>query len=157
MFNKLNTIIMIMDSLVPIFVVGFITLCVYKLFELYAKRKERILMIEKLAHLCENNEDTEKRLKIQLPLISVNNSDFGYWPLRISLLLIGIGIGCLCAFLLQMSAFGHSFESYRDYVNKLGDIVFIINFASISIFGGIGLLTAFLIEQKMKTKKKEED
>jgi len=141
-----------------IFIVGFLTLGTYKLFELFAKRKERILMIEKLAQLCVNEEDNEKPLKIRLPFILEGNSNLGFSSLRISLLLIGIGAGCLFAFFIQYFTFaGYSLESYRDYFRKFGELIVLINFASISICGGIGLLIAFLVEQKMKRKEKEED
>jgi len=129
-----------MMFLVPIFIVGFITLGIYKILELYAKKKERTLLIEKLASLVENEGDEEKRLKIQIPFIIGNDSIS--WSLRISLLLIGVGAGCLLAFFVR---FNSSIESY--------DLIAMINFASISFFGGIGLLAAFLIEQKMKAKK----
>ena len=150
-----------MYNLVPIFIVGFVMLAVYKVFELFAKRKERIFMIEKLAHLCENEDDKEKSLKIKLPFISSDDLDFGYWPLRISLLLVGIGAGCLVAFFIQIiyvsiyfDTFSNSHvNSYRDWVHQFRDLIALVNFASISLFGGIGLLVAYLIEQK---KRKEE-
>ena len=130
-------------DLTAIFVIGFIVLGTYKLFELYAKRKERLLMIEKLPLLSDNKEE---QLKIRLPFTN-GNSDFGFWPLRISLLLIGIGAGCLLAFFLQIS--------YKGSLNHNWNLITMVNFASISIFGGLGSLTAFLIEQKMRSKQKE--
>ena len=142
-----------MYALQPIFIVGFVMLAVYKIFELFAKRNERILFIEKLANLCENEDDKEKPLKLKLPFISSNDSDFGYWPLRISLLLIGIGAGCLLAFFLQIIYFnGSPIQSYKDWTSQFRDLVFLVNFASISFFGGIGLFIAYLLEQKKKVK-----
>ena len=136
-----------MMFLVPIFVVGICVLGTYKLFELYARKKERILMIEKLASLCENSGDKDEQLKIRLPFIIGSDTDYRFWPLRISLLLIGIGAGCLVAFFIQINA---SIASYHD---QFYDLIVLVNFASISFFGGIGLFAAFLIEQKMKAKK----
>ena len=128
-----------MLDLTVILVVGFIVLGIYKLFELYAKRKERMLTIEKLAFLYENQEDSEGKPKIRLPFASVHDFDFGFWPLRIALLMIGIGIGCLSAFFI------------RIYTKDLPwDLISMANFASISIFGGIGMLIAYFIEQKKK-------
>jgi len=146
-----------MNDLVPVLVIGTAVFGTYKLFELFVRKNERILTIEKLIQLCENDDENQKRLKIKLPLFSTGNPDFGYWPLRISLLLIGIGLGCLIGFLIQASVFGLDFNSYRDYIHRVGELYFMINFASISIFGGIGLLSAFLIEQKMKAKNKETE
>jgi len=126
----------------PIFIVGFIMLCVYKVFELLVRRKERTLLIEKLVSLSENGEDTEKRLQLQLP--SIGTIDSGSWTLRIALLLIGIGGGCLLAFFFRL-----------QYPGMSWDLISLSNFACISLFGGIGLLIAFLIEQKKKVEKKD--
>ena len=131
-----------MVSLVPIFIVGFVMLCVYKVFELLVRKKERELLIEKLASLSESEGDKE-HLKIQIPLFS--SSDSVFWSLRISLLLVGIGAGCLLALFLQLG-FQTEFSGNNDFIG-------LANFACITMFGGIGLLVAFLIEQKKKTKK----
>ncbi|GHT68918.1 hypothetical protein AGMMS50239_34890 [Bacteroidia bacterium] len=118
-----------------IFVMGFLTLGTYKIFELFVKRKERLTIIEKLISL--NLESAEP---IRLPNILYEKQGFGSWPLRISLLLIGIGLGCLCAFFLQMY--------YGETINW--DQKRMIEFASIALFGGIGLFIAFMIELKQK-------
>ena len=145
-----------MFDLTAVLIIGFCVLGTYKLFELYAKRKERLLMIEKLSFLFENEEDKEKHLKIRVPFISGEDIDLGFWPLRISLLLIGIGAGCLLALFLQIFYFSSSsISTYRDWVRDFRELIVLANFASISFFGGIGLLTAFLIEQRKKARPKE--
>jgi len=144
-----------MNDLIPFLVVGIIVLGIYKLFELFIRKNERLIMIEKLTQLYENDDENQKQMKIKLPILSGYDSGYGFWPLRISLLLIGIGLGCLIGFLIQLGVFGLDFHSYSEYVHKVGGLAFIINFASISIFGGIGLLAAFLIEQKIKLRKKD--
>jgi len=133
-----------MDSIMVICVVGFVMLAIYKLFELYAKRKERILMIEKLAFMVENKEDNENRLKIRLPFVVDGDSGFGFGSLRISLLLIGIGTGCLFAVFIQIQ---------YPYPRISSELISMIYFASISMFGGIGLLAAYLIEQRKRAQK----
>lgn len=144
-----------MLDLTAISIMGFITLGVYKLFELYVKKNERLLMIEKFASLCEYKEDSEERVKIRLPFISGEDSNLGFWPLRISLLLIGIGAGCLLSLLIITNTYNNSsIDSYVDWGRQFRDFIGLVNFASISFLGGIGLLAAFLIEQKMKAKKK---
>jgi len=132
-----------MADLVPILVVGFSVLGIYKILELYAKRKERILMIEKLASLVENKEDDENRLKIRLPFVVDGDSGFGFWSLRISLLLIGIGAGFLFAFFMQI-----------QYPDMHWSLISLANTAAILFFGGIGLLAAYFIEQKKRAEKK---
>jgi len=132
-----------MNDLVPILVVGFSVLGIYKIFELYVKRKERILMIEKLVSLVENKEDDENRLKIRLPFVVDGDSGFGFWSLRISLLLIGIGAGCLFAFFMRI-----------QYPDMSWSLISLANTAAILFFGGIGLLAAYFIEQKKRAEKK---
>ena len=141
-----------MDDLVPIFVVGFVMLCVYKVFELLVRKRERELFIEKLAFSGESEEDKGKRSKLQFPFAAAN--DFGFWPLRASLLLVGIGTGCLLAFFIQIIYFnGSPVQSFREWFNQFDGLIALANFACITLFGGIGLLIAFLIEQKKKALK----
>jgi len=128
------------------FIVGFVVLGIYKLFELFAKRKERILMIEKLASLAENKEGNESRLKISLPFVANGDTDFGFWPLRISLLLIGIGAGFLLAFFIRF-----------QYPDMSWDLISFANTAGILFFGGIGLLAAYFIEQRKRAQKEEKE
>ena len=137
-------------DLTVICVVGFIVLGIYKLFELFAKRKERLLFIEKLAFISEDKEDEERRIKVRLPFLSESNADFGFWPLRVSLLLIGIGAGCLSAFFIRI------FSLIQEYPHSW-ELNVLVNFASILMFGGVGLLVAFLIEQKIKAKKNDKN
>lgn len=142
-----------MSEMVPICVVGFVMLATYKVFELFARRKERILFIEKISHLYENEDNKETYLKVKLPFISSKDLDFGYWPLRISLLLMGVGAGCLLAFFIQIIYFnGSPIQSYREWVNQFEGLIVLVNFASILFFGGIGLFIAYLLEQKKKVK-----
>ena len=125
-----------------IFVTGFVILGIYKVFELFVRRKERLAIIEKLASLA-NPESTGS---IRLPNILFEKQDYGLWPLRISLLLIGIGLGCLCAFFIQM---------YYG-LNNWGPIS-MVNTASVCFFGGLGLFIAFLIELKQKNNPANRD
>jgi len=126
-----------------IFVTGFVILGIYKVFELFVRRKERLAIIEKLASLA-NPESTGS---IRLPNILFEKQDYGLWPLRISLLLIGIGLGCLSAFFIRMM-----------YIDMLKwDQISMINAACICFFGGLGLFIAFLIELKQKNNPTNRD
>ncbi|GHT61050.1 hypothetical protein FACS189451_02290 [Bacteroidia bacterium] len=134
---------MIME-LTPILVVGFLVLGTYKIIELFVKRKERLAIIEKLTSLT-NFESAEP---IRLPNILYEKQESGSWPLRISLLLIGIGLGCLCTFFTQMY---YGWDTIRPFQR---DIMFT---AYITLFGGIGLFIAFLIELHQKNKLSNRD
>ncbi|MDR0832660.1 MAG: hypothetical protein LBN93_00480 [Candidatus Symbiothrix sp.] len=139
-----------MQELMPIFIVGFIVLGIYKLFELFVKKQERLTLLEKLPIIFENKENGGK---INLPELAFGKQDYGSWPLRIALLLLGIGLGCIVAFLVEYSIF--DFSHYKDYDwNLLHKAEFVLYFSFITIFGGLGLLIAYLMERK-QTKKDE--
>ena len=130
-----------------IFVTGFCVFGTYKIIELFVRKNERIAMIEKFASLV-NPESTGP---IRLPNISFEKQDLGSWTLRLSLLLIGVGIGSLCAVLLQYSI--ESGNAFKLNWNQIG----MINFACISFFGGLGLFIAFLIELFQRNKQSKRD
>jgi hypothetical protein len=133
-----------------IFIVGFIVLGIYKTFELFVRRNERIAVIEKLSLIFEKNESPQS---IDLPNITFGKKEYGSWALRISLLLIGIGAGCLLSFIIQISAFGPEVISNRsdDYYHYQ-NLISLINFACIALLGGLGLLSAYFIELKQRDK-----
>jgi hypothetical protein len=132
-----------MGDLTGIFIVGFIVLGLYKTFELLIRRKERLMFIDKLLIRCEQKEVSTS---FQLPPISLNDKNNSSWPLRISLLLIGTGIGSLLSVftLLVITA---------ERINVNDDTRGFISFAYLAIFGGLGLLTSFLIELKQSKNK----
>jgi hypothetical protein len=126
-----------MGDITAIFIVGFIVLGIYKIFELLVRRKERLTFIEKFF-----DHRGEKKVvdSFQLPDITLGNRDLGSRSLRISLLLMGIGIGCLLA-CLTLSIISQKIPT---------DMIAMITFSFISLFGGLGLLSAYLIESKQK-------
>ncbi len=143
--------------LVPIFIVGIVTLGIYRLFELFVRRKERMSIIDKL----QNNVDPSIFVnKFSLPLFGQPQIKLpSSWPLRASLLLVGVGFGLLLGFFLELlltSSMQPAFASYDWSVqNNISDSVAIIYLASVSLFGGLGLLIAYFIEQKNEKKHKE--
>jgi hypothetical protein len=128
------------NILVPILVVGFLILGTYKLFELFVRKGERLAIIEKLFTLTENKEISGS---IKLPDISFGNSNNGSWALRVSLLLIGVGLGCFVAFIICMNV---------PYVDNVAGAP-VLFFSCIAFFGGAGLLAAYLIESKQAKDK----
>ncbi|MDR1631987.1 MAG: hypothetical protein LBR97_03770 [Dysgonamonadaceae bacterium] len=126
-----------------IFVVGFSVLGTYKIIELFVRRKERLAIIEKFTSL---NFESEK--PIRLPNLLFEKQDSASWPLRISLLLMGIGLGAICAIFLH---------SYYASISDSWNPTELIVLASIAFFGGIGLFIAFLIELKQKNKQLKPD
>lgn len=113
----------------------------YKVLELFAKRKERMAIIDKLS-TC----DPEA-----LPKLNFNNipeTNFTMGALRFGSLLIGLGLGLLIAFVLQYSLFDGGDMTYQTR-----DMLSAVYGSSTLIFGGIGLIIGFIIEVKMKRKE----
>jgi hypothetical protein len=141
-----------MDNLVPIFVVGIIALTTYRIIELFVRRKERMIILDKLQNGIDPAAFSHQ---LKLPLIKVPRTDS--WPIRLGLLMIGIGIGLIVGFLLEASLtdsirpeFGHLEHQVQ---RNIRDTVGLIYFACVSLFGGAGLLTAYFVEQKTNKDK----
>ncbi len=78
-----------MDFITIPLVVGTITLGIYKLFELFVCKKERITMIEKLADRV-NTGEINSNLSLNL---NYSRSRFTFGSLKSGLLMLGIGLG----------------------------------------------------------------
>lgn len=133
-----------MDFIMVPLIVGTITLGIYKLFELFARRKERMTIIEKLG---DKFDPSMLGIKNTLPQMSMGNTTFG--TLKIACLLLGIGLGLLVGFLIISVTLGYANQSnHINYYDTSG----VIYGASVLLFGGLGLLVAFLIELKHSKK-----
>lgn len=137
-----------MDFILVPLVVGIITLGIYKLFELFVCRKERLAMIEKLADKV-NNGEVNSNFSLKL---NYSRSRFTFGSLKAGLLMLGIGLGLLIAFFICLYAFPSYAENEAWHIERQANIVY---GACVLLFGGIGLLIAFLIETKVHTKEKE--
>jgi hypothetical protein len=147
-----------MDFITIPLVVGMITLGIYKLFELFVRKRERLTLIEKMSDKIE-----VATIENQFSFPSQTSiKQFG--SLKAGCLLIGIGLGLMVGFLISMFAFGnYSLLSVSfipgaidwDKVNQVKEMVGIVYGASVFIFGGIGLLVAFILEMKYTGKNKK--
>lgn len=122
-------------------VVGIVTMGVYKLFELFVKKKERIMLIEKAS---ENLDPALFQNQFQEPVKIFNRFSSG--TLKVGCLLIGLGLGLLVGFTIMMVFKDFMYES----VGRIDDLVY---GASVLLFGGISLLVAFALEMKYANKK----
>lgn len=129
--------------MVPL-IVGMCTLCVYKLFELFARRKERLNIIEKLGDKLDPSA-LDISGKIRFSGIETGNTKFG--TLKFACLLLGIGLGLLVGFFIE-----NYYVSASD-INSY-DTKSVIYGASVLFFGGLGLLISFLVELKYNKKDK---
>lgn len=142
---------------VAIFVVGIVTLGTYRLFELFVRRKERMALIEKISF---NPDSKFSADQLYLPLFKQKKGTVTSWVLNISLLMIGVGLGLIIAFFIVNGIAGDTLVAYDynwDMQRNINNYVEIIYFASVSIFGGLGLLASYFIEQKNRNKNREQD
>lgn len=129
----------------PVFVLGIITLGAYRIIELFVRRRERMLIIDKM-HSCSN----PAMLTNQLHMSLIGKPRYSNWTLRASLLLIGLGIGFIIGLLIQLAII---YQLDRMDINLIRNLTEIVYFASTLLFGGIGLLVAYLIERKDEKKQ----
>ena len=128
--------------LTPTFVLGIITYGIYRLFELFVCKKERIMLIEKLS---ENDLKFPKEGTLDLSTLFHKSISFN--ALKIGLLLVGLGIGLLIGFIFNIFNYNLLANDYELKSISYG--------APLLLFGGIGLVIAFIIEAKMNAKKEE--
>jgi hypothetical protein len=110
-----------------------IAYAIYKLFELYACRKERMAMIEKMS-VGSGVITPPNFTNLFPPPIPTS------WAFRLGLLLAGLGLGLGLAIILNYGM-GLKFPEKEN-----------LYIASMLLFGGLGLVISYLIEQKNRKK-----
>ena len=125
-----------------IFVLGF-----YKLFELFVCKKERLLIIEKMGE-----KFTPDMLEHKINFSSIGK--FSSSALKFGCLFMGLGLGLLIGYLICST----TLEGYTNMGDvrlnyNMRETISIIYGACILLFGGLGLLTAFLVELKINKNK----
>lgn len=115
-----------------LFIAGFL-----KLFELFVCKKERLALIEKMG-----DKITPDMLQSKISFSSIGNLSFS--ALKVGCLLIGLGLGILVAFFIH-----YNMMDFCDD-RRIQSTLYI---SYVLLFGGIGLLTAFLIELKINKNK----
>lgn len=131
-----------MDFIIVPTVVGITCASIYGLFELVIRRKERILMIEKM---CERMDPIQMDGKISFN--PFRKRDLSFMALKAGCLLAGLGLGLFLGFLLNALVFVQFENEYRLISAAYG--------SSVLLCGGLGLIVAFLIEMKYKNKKEQ--
>ena len=116
----------------------------YKLFELFVKRRERLLLIEKLADNPLLN--IEEKQTISLDVESRNL--FG--GLKIACLFVGVGLGLLVGIFIHICWNTEIIVLKGSYIQEIAGIIY---GASVFIFGGLGMLLAFFLEMKYAKQK----
>ncbi len=137
-----------MDFITAPLVVGFITLGIYKLFELFVCKRERLTIIEKLGEKIGNVD-----LSGKFTLPGYGKPNFSFSALKAGCLMLGVGLGLLIGFLI-------SYGMLPDYGVKNNwraeSVAAIVYGACLLLFGGMGLITAFIIELKIGKKETKQ-
>lgn len=133
-----------MNDLVPVLVVYIIFYFVYQTVALFARRAERRLLIEKLGEISSENN---ARLLEQF-YERINDSKRCGNALKFGLLMIGVGLGFVVGILLSGNVTNALSYTMNEW--ELRSTISLVWISSAAIFGGLGLLTAALIERGCK-------
>ena len=120
-------------------VMGIITLGIYKLFELFVRKKERLIIIDKIG-----DKLTPDILNGKIDF-STNIPKFSFSALKFGCLFMGFGIGLLVAFAVHYN--------FADFVQNAYYLRSAVYGSCVLLFGGLGLLIAFIVELKVSKKK----
>lgn len=138
-----------MDFITIPLIFGIVTLGIYKLFELFVCKKERLIILEKMNFDNANNQSVDnlfKRHNSPLP--------FSFSALKVGCLLLGLGLGIVLGILF----FAYNVETVRAFGEltnyKTITLISLIISGAVLLMGGAGLILAFIIEYKCMKQKK---
>lgn len=122
---------------------------IYMVFELFARRGERKMLIEKIVEI--GKADVGRYLNEYLGNTGMANifRMRSHGSIRGALLMLGIGIGVMAGFFINYLLVGDAYltsNRHWDVCNE--EVVVVIYIASVCIFGGLGMLIAYFIERK---------
>ncbi len=133
-----------MDFIMVPTIMAIVTLGVYKLFELFVCKKERLTIIEKMG-----DKFSPDMLGHKMNFSSIGN--FSFSALKIGCLLVGMGLGLLIGYLIcATTVIGYCNYSVEEW--RYRETVSLIYGACVLLFGGIGLITAFIVELRYNKK-----
>ena len=131
---------------------------IYMVFELFARRGERKMLIEKIVEI--GKADVGRYLNEYLGNTGMANifRMKSHGSIRGALLMLGIGIGVMAGFFINYLLVGDAYltsSRHWDVCNE--EVVVVVYIASVCIFGGLGMLIAYFIERKENGKLKNEN
>ena len=129
-------------DLTPVLIFGIVFLGIYKLVELFVRRRERLMLIEKIDKLDGASIDLLRQI------FGRRDDSSAYWPLRIGAALFGLGFGILISLLTIQFYPMTDFREWQifSYLQSFG----------LLMGAGLGLLAAFVIERKLKQNKENK-
>ncbi len=126
-----------MNELMIVANVAIVFGVIYKLFELFVGRKERMMIIEKLGDKL--TPDTFKNG------IFYRTGLFSFGGLRMGCLMIGLGVGLLVGYGIISATQYSYFDGNRPY-----EVTSVVYGACVLLGGGTGLVISYLIEKKQR-------
>jgi len=132
-----------MNSIVAPLIVWICVSGVYGLFELFARKKERMAIIEKMGDKFDNSLLDGK-------FNTLNMSFKSFSSLKIGCLLAGLGLGLLVGLLISTTLIPNVYHAGTEHwrIDRYAEVAYGAS-ASVLLFGGIGLLISFVVENKM--------
>ena len=131
---------------------------IYMVFELFARRSERKMLIEKIVEI--GKADVGRYLNEYLGNTGMANifRMRSHGSIRGALLMLGIGIGVMAGFFINYLLVGDAYLTSNRHWNVCNEeVVVVVYIASVCIFGGLGMLIAYFIERKENGKLKMEN
>lgn len=124
----------------------------YKVVELFVRKKERLMIIDKLSSL---EGISSEKLDFS-KLFPQDSSDKGqYLALRFGSLIMGLGLGLLIGYFIGLETYPSlPLHGDNEVYYRLRESTGLIYGASTLLFGGLGLITGFLIEYRIRKNSK---
>ena len=138
-----------MDFIIPPLVIGIISYFTYMVFELFARRKERMFLIEKMGQNLTPLDSSV--LKSQFCSLLPSFPKKSFTGLRTGCMLVGLGLGLLIGLFIAL---------YIEYIPttegwRRDSFCSAAFGASVLSFGGLGLIISYIIENR-STKKEDQ-
>ncbi len=138
-----------MGDFVAVLICAIIAFGIYKLFELFVRRKERMAIIERM---MDNGGGSPLNGSLNVDL-RMNSSNL-FTSLRFGLLLLGVGLGLFIVGLLHLN-YIPELNGDERWIYK--EAFAFLYFASPITFGGVGLLVAYMVEKGNRSKDRSAD
>ena len=131
-------------------VTGIVFYFTYMVFELFARRKERMSLIEKMGQNLTPVDSSA--LKSQFSSLLPAFPKKSFTALRTGCLLVGLGLGLLVGLFIALNIENLHIEGWRR------DTYCSVAYgASVLFFGGLGLIISYIIENKSARKEQDAD
>lgn len=137
--------------MVPL-VVAIVFAGVYKIFQLFVCRKERLALIDNFTKMAECN--TEGKSTINFPAINYGEYNLKFNALKWGCLLFGCGLGILVGYIICITTIPNYFIQDNWRLSYYTGVIYP---SCMFLFGGAGLIGSFIVEYKLGLKNKNKN